>query len=97
MIAAHTVKILKIAKYPVTKQLDNFEILESKVYSYDVLGIKGIVLEIKNTSKTPQIIEEKLLSKIFGNTLLVSTSAKFVPVKGAIKAYVVMSRGTLDA
>lgn len=67
-----------------------FEIRGQKIYSYDLFGLHGIVLEVKNLSKKKQIIEEQIFAKIFTGSVLVSLAKKELAPKMSSKVFVII-------
>jgi TraK protein len=66
------------------------EIKETHIYGYKLEGIKGIILQIQNTTKKSFEINEEDLRNIFKNALLISLESKTIKPKSFIKALVVL-------
>lgn len=68
----------------------DLEIREIELYNYKLIGLKGLVLEIKNYTSAPIVVTEEDLSKLFKNTLLTSMKYKVIPAKSSVNCYVVL-------
>lgn len=75
---------------------EDLEIRETKLYSYSLYKLKGLVISIKNNGKSTINFDEHVLSKMFAGSLMVSTSSsgnKDIKPSKTIKAYVVIEEG----
>lgn len=90
------VKGILLEQNKLSKLFKELEIREQKIYTYDLLKLKGIVLEVKNLSRNKQIINEKYFAEMFSSAVLVSLQKQELLPKENSKVFIITksSEGT---
>ncbi|MDX1916438.1 MAG: hypothetical protein SFT68_00430 [Rickettsiaceae bacterium] len=72
------------------------EIKASSIYGYKLLGLKGVILEIRNKGNNSIYISEEDISSLFAGVILTSIKSNIIAPKSRTKVYLVLKESEED-